>query len=278
MTGIAVLTITDSLLFRLKNVVYWSLQSLMKMRSERQTIYYILSHTFSILSLLPYPSNTITRQHIPLKTSCLTATSLAFSNTIHGPVLPYVQKYSPAIDFRAPSKQEVRHSPLRLELSQRNNPKIPHTRKAENIYRWIYRALTNIIGGSKISRNGGIVGTGVSSGNKRITTFCPLCIMISSFLFLQMIRKSHQANSRSHLLTNPNKPIHHTRREILIKREKSRNRKCRCKLISLDFCFIFSLLWAFFQTFQLTSPGILQSSFPVWSVLENHVHKVEVLF
>ena len=104
----------------------------------------------------------------------------------------------------------------------------------ENFKKWRY------------SGNGGIL------WKLGITTFCPLFIMINSFLFLQTIRKSHQANSRSHLLTDPNKPIHHTRRKILIKREKSRNRKCRCKLISLDFCFIFSLLQAFFQILQLT--------------------------
>ena len=96
---------------------------------------------------------------------------------------------------------------------------------------------------------GAVVAMGGSFGSGSITTLCPLCIVINSFPFLQMTRKFHQANSKSHLLTDPNRLIHHTRREILIKRGKSRNRKCRCKLINLDFCFIF---WLFSDIYRLT--------------------------
>ena len=112
---------------------------------------------------------------------------------------------------------------------------------------------------------GAVVAMDGSSGSGGITTLCPLCIVINSFPFLQMTRKFHQANSRSHLHTDPNRLIHHTRREILIKREKSRNRKCRCKLINLDFCFIF---WLF--------SDILRIDLSVWSILENRVPEVEV--
>ena len=63
------LTLTDSLSLRLKKLVslWWRY-----LQSEWQIIQSTFSHTLNLLSLLPYPTNTITRTHIPLENSCFT--------------------------------------------------------------------------------------------------------------------------------------------------------------------------------------------------------------
>ena len=63
--------------------------------SEYQTMASItLPHTLNLLSLLPYPTNTIKRPHMPLVTNFLTTIfipNLAFTYTIHAPLLPHVR-------------------------------------------------------------------------------------------------------------------------------------------------------------------------------------------
>ena len=69
-TGI---TITDYLLLRLRKLVYYRQQSLMEMLVIGMANYpiHLLSYP-NLLSLLPYPSNFITRARVPLETTCLT--------------------------------------------------------------------------------------------------------------------------------------------------------------------------------------------------------------
>ena len=54
-----------------------------------ETIHSTLFHTLNLLSFLLYPTNAITRPHMPLETSRLAATivilGLKFSHTIKGP-------------------------------------------------------------------------------------------------------------------------------------------------------------------------------------------------
>ena len=66
-TVITGLTFTDSLSLRFRN-----LEQSDYLQSQWQIIQSNFSHTLNLLLLLPYPTNTIARSHIPLETSCLT--------------------------------------------------------------------------------------------------------------------------------------------------------------------------------------------------------------
>ena len=105
------------------------------------------SLTISQLSLLPYPTYTIARLHLPLETSCITAknfiSSLAFLHTNHA--LPFVFKNTSFLpqNLEPHQTRKGRHSPLALELSHSKYAKAPYTKKKKILnYHWIGGAKT----------------------------------------------------------------------------------------------------------------------------------------
>ena len=85
----------------------------------------MLAITINLLSLLRYPTKTITTPHMPLETSCVTTSvfipSLAFSYTIHAPL-------SPILPSCQRNWRHIKLGPHTLELSHSNNPKAKITK------------------------------------------------------------------------------------------------------------------------------------------------------
>lgn len=101
---------------------------MLAIRIEKQSFYLPLYQRS--IDITSYPTNTITRHHMLLKTRYLTATlvilSLVFHFSIHEPFSAMLKSFPPAREYGASSNLEVRNSPCALATPARQ-------KKIENI-------------------------------------------------------------------------------------------------------------------------------------------------
>ena len=101
---------------------------MLAIRIEKQSFYLPLYQRS--IDITSYPTNTITRHHMLLKTRYLTATlvilSIVFHFSIHEPFSAMLKSFPPAREYGASSNLEVRNSPCALATPARQ-------KKIENI-------------------------------------------------------------------------------------------------------------------------------------------------